>query len=101
MDYVLGLAIASVTNPKGFLTQIPINFPGDDDQRAGVCLGILHRDLGFSEMLLLFMGGQSDHYLRTPIGVVPDQMIYRSCSVQAHAVDGYKSIMTSLIISKA
>lgn len=34
-----GLAIASVTNPTGFLSPIPINFPGDD-QRTGVCLGI-------------------------------------------------------------
>lgn len=31
VDYVLGLAIASVTNPKGFYPQIQINFPEDDE----------------------------------------------------------------------
>lgn len=36
VDYVWGLAIASVTNPRGFFPLIPINFPGDDDQKEYV-----------------------------------------------------------------
>lgn len=59
VDYVLGLANASVTNPKGFFLQIQINFPGDDDQRTGVCLGILDEALRVSEIILLFKGGWS------------------------------------------
>lgn len=59
VDYVLGLANASVKNPKGFFLQIQINFPGDDDQRTGVCLGILDEALRVSEIILLFKGGWS------------------------------------------
>lgn len=66
LDYVWGLAIASVTNPKGFFLLIPINFPEDGDQRTGVRLGSLHRALGLGEMFVFFKGGLKCNP-RTPI----------------------------------
>ncbi len=36
VDYVWGLAMASVTIARGFSPLIPINFPGDDDQEEYV-----------------------------------------------------------------
>lgn len=101
VDYVLGLAIASVTNPKGFFPQIQINFHGDDDQRTGVCLGILDGALG---CFFCLRGGGVDHYLRTPIGRLQiswyiDHQVQSES--QSQAVDVYKSTMMFRIFSKA